>query len=492
MSVHPVILAGGSGTRLWPLSREYFPKPFLNLTGDHSLFQGTILRLDGIEGIASAVVVCNEEHRFLVAEQAREIGKPPLSIILEPVSRNTAPALTLAALALADPDAGLHDPVMLVLPADHVIRDLPPFQSAVRTGVGLADGGSLVTFGIVPDSPKTGYGYVKKGPALDSAGESGPFHVAAFVEKPEIAAAEAMVSSGAFLWNSGMFVMRASVWLEQIGKHRPDIAAACREAHSNSSRDGDFLRPGSAAFEGCPVDSIDYAVMERAAGEASTSASVDCAVVPMDAGWSDIGAWSALWEDGARDAEGNVLVGDVHAESTTGSLLIGTHRLLAAVGLEDVIAVETPDAVLVAGKDSVQDVKDLVTALRAEGRPEQENHRRVHRPWGSYETVDSGPGFQVKRLTVNPGAALSLQFHHRRAEHWVVVSGTAAVVKGDERLLLRKTESTDIPVGVTHRLENPGDTPVEIIEVQTGDYLGEDDIVRLEDRYHRGNPEQPR
>ena len=401
------------------------------------------------------------------------------------MSRNTAPALTLAALALVDPAAGLDDPVMLVLPADHVIRDLPPFQSAVRTGVGLAAGGSLVTFGIVPGSPETGYGYVKKGPALDSSGGAGPFRVSAFVEKPDAADAEAMVRSGAFLWNSGMFVMRASVWLEQIEKYRPDIAAACRQAHADGGRDGDFLRPGGDAFESCPVDSVDYAVMERAAGG---SASVGCVVVPLDAGWSDIGAWSALWEDGARDAEGNVLVGDVHAESTTGSLLIGTHRLLAAVGLDDVIAVETPDAVLVAGKDSVQDVKGLVTALRAEGRPEQENHRRVHRPWGSYETVDSGPGFQVKRLTVNPGAALSLQFHSRRSEHWVVVSGTAGVVKGDERLLLRETESIDIPVGVKHRLENPGDEPVEIIEVQTGDYLGEDDIVRLEDRYRRGTP----
>ena len=492
MSVHPVILAGGSGTRLWPLSREYFPKPFLNLTGDSSLFQGTILRLDGIEGISHPVVVCNEEHRFLVAEQAKEIGRPPLSIILEPVSRNTAPALTLAALALADPAARLDDPVMLVLPADHVIRDVSTFQSAVRAGVRLAASGSLVTFGIVPGSPETGYGYVKKGPALDSARESGPFRVSAFVEKPNAVDAEAMVESGAFLWNSGMFVMRASVWLEQIEKYRPDIAVACSEAHANGSSDGDFLRPGRNAFESCPVDSIDYAVMERAAGEASTSASVDCAVVPMDAGWSDIGAWSALWEDGARDAEGNVLVGDVRAESTTGSLLIGTHRLLAAVGLEDVIAVETPDAVLVASKDSVQDVKGLVTTLRAEGRPEQENHRRVHRPWGSYETVDSGPGFQVKRLTVNPGAALSLQVHHRRAEHWVVVSGTARVVKGDERLSLNETESIYVPVGVKHRLENPGDAPVEIIEVQTGDYLGEDDIVRLEDRYHRDTPEHPR
>ena len=490
MSVHPVILAGGSGTRLWPLSREYFPKPFLNLTGDHSLFQGTILRLDGIEGISHPVVVCNEEHRFLVAEQAREIGRPPLSIILEPVSRNTAPALTLAALALIDAATGLEEPLMLVLPADHVIRDLPPFQSAVRAGVGLAAQGSLVTFGIVPGSPETGYGYVKKGPALDSSGESGPFHVSAFVEKPDAADAEAMVKSGAFLWNSGMFVMPASVWLEQIEKYRPDIAASCREAHRKSRRDGDFLRPGRDAFESCPVDSVDYAVMERAVGEERPS--IDCAVVPLDAGWSDIGAWSALWEDGARDAEGNVLVGDVRAESTTGSLLIGTHRLLAAVGLDNIIAVETPDAVLVAGKDSVQDVKGLVTALRAEGRPEQENHRRVHRPWGSFETVDSGPGFQVKRLTVNPGAALSLQVHHRRAEHWVVVSGTARVVKGDESLLLRETESIYIPVGVKHRLENPGDAPVKIIEVQTGDYLGEDDIVRLEDRYHRDTQEQPR
>ena len=278
-----------------------------------------------------------------MAEQAREIGKPPLSIILEPVSRNTAPALTLAALALADPAAGLDDPVMLVLPADHVIRDLPPFQAAVRAGVALAAQGSLVTFGIVPGSPETGYGYVRKGPALDSAGEPVPFQVSAFVEKPDAAAAEAMVKSGAFLWNSGMFVMRASVWLGQIQKHRPDIAAACREAHASGNRDGDFLRPDKDDFEGCPADSVDYAVMERAAGEVSTPASVDCAVVPLDAGWSDIGAWSALWEDGARDTEGNVLVGDVHAESTTGSLLIGTHRLLAAVGLEDVIAVETPD-----------------------------------------------------------------------------------------------------------------------------------------------------
>ncbi len=493
ISVHPVILAGGSGTRLWPLSREYFPKPFLNLAGNRSLFQETILRLDGIERVSRPTVVCNEEHRFLVVEQTGEIESPPLSIILEPASRNTAPALTLAALALTGSGAERPDPVMVVLPADHVIKDMPPFRSAVRAGIELAARGSLVTFGIVPRSPKTGYGYVEKGPALDPAAVgSGPFRVSRFIEKPDAPQAESMVRSGRFLWNSGMFVMRASLWLREIEARRPDIFAACRAAHHAGRRDGTFLQPDRNSFEACPADSIDYAVLEKAAGGDAAPESADCVVIQLDAGWSDVGAWSALWEDGARDADGNVKVGDVHAESTANSLLIGTHRLLATVGLEDVIAVETPDAVLVAGRDRVQDVKNIVAALRANGRPEQENPRRVHRPWGSYETVDSGPGFQVKRLTVNPGASLSLQIHHSRSEHWVVVEGTARVTRGHEQLTLGATESIDIPVGVRHRLENPGDVPVKVIEVQSGEYLGEDDIVRVEDRYDRGTPEQPR
>ncbi|MDA1349211.1 MAG: mannose-1-phosphate guanylyltransferase/mannose-6-phosphate isomerase [Chloroflexi bacterium] len=486
MPVQPVILAGGSGSRLWPLSRENFPKPFLSLTGDRSLFQETILRLEGVDDVSPPIVVCNEEHRFLVLEQTKEIGYPPPSIILEPVSRNTAPALTLAALELANDGGEREDPIMLVLPADHVLKDVPAFQAAVRMGVRLAAEGSLVTFGVVPDSPKTGYGYIRKGLPLDSdAGDAGPFLVSAFVEKPDAGDAKDMVGSGRYLWNGGIFLLKASVWLHLIETYRPDIAAACREAHGQSRRDGSFLRPGEDEFARCPADSIDYAVVENVAADGQSSGSGQCAVIPLDAGWSDVGAWSALWEDGRRNAEGNVLVGDVRAESTKNSLLIGNHRLLAAVGLDNMIVVETADAVLVASKDSVQEVKELVMGLKADARPEQENHRKVHRPWGSYEIVDRGPGFQVKRLTVNPGAALSLQMHNQRVEHWVVVNGTAKVTRGDEEFLLAENESTYVPVGVRHRLENPGDDRLEMIEVQSGEYLGEDDIVRFEDHYDR-------
>ena len=486
MTVSPVVLAGGSGTGLWPLSREFHPKPFLNLSGNRSLFQETVLRLDGIEEVSPPIVVCNEEHRFLVAEQIREIGTSPQSIILEPVSRNTAPALTLAALALTAQDLHRQDPIMLVLPSDHIIRDVLSFQSAVRAGVALAAEGDLVTFGIRPDSPETRYGYIGQGPVVDAASvDAQTFQVSAYFEKPDPSHAQEMLESGGYLWNSGMFIIKASVWLGLIDIYRPDIAAACRAADAYSSRDRDFIRPDEARFSTCPTDSIDYAVIEKVAREDASSESVGCVVIPLNVGWSDLGAWSALWENSARDADGNVLVGDVRAESTGNSLLIGSHRLLGAVGLNNMIVVETPDAVLVVSKDNVQDVRKLVAGLKAECRPEYENHRRVHRPWGSYETVDRGTRFQVKRLTVNSKAALSLQSHSQRAEHWVVVNGKAKVTRGDETFFLAENESTYVPVGVKHRLENPGDDPLEMIEVQSGDYLGEDDIVRFEDAYGR-------
>ena len=484
MTIQPVILAGGSGTRLWPLSRELYPKQFLPLIGERSLLQETIGRLEGLPDVAAPIVVCNEEHRFLVAEHMRQIGIRPNAIALEPEGRNTAPALTLAALILtsgsssgAPADDGN---VMLVMPADHVIKDVPGFQKALQTGAKLAAKGNLVTFGIVPTSPETGYGYIHKGSANDSA-----FRVAEFVEKPDLAAAERMLATEEYLWNSGLFMMQPSVWLRELERYRPDIAGACEAAHAASNLDGDFYRPDADLFAACPSESIDYAVMERA-GSAATADAFSCLVVPLEVGWSDLGAWSTLWEEGSKDASGNLIRGDVYAHpSMKDSLLISQHRLLAAVGLKDVIVVETADAVLVAHKDSVQDVKDLVAHLKAEHRPEQRNHRKVHRPWGTYETVDVGGRFQVKRLSVNPGAALSLQMHHHRAEHWVVVTGTVKVTRGDEEFLLTENQSTYVPVGVKHRLENPGTITTEIIEVQTGSYLEEDDIVRFQDRYNR-------
>jgi mannose-1-phosphate guanylyltransferase/mannose-6-phosphate isomerase len=506
MSLHPVILAGGSGTRLWPLSREYYPKQFLSLMGQRSLLQETVCRLDGIDSMSPPIVVCNEEHRFLVAEHIRQLGKPSGPIILEPDGRNTAPALTLAALFLRDtcqcpPDG---DPVMLVTPADHVIRDVSTFQAVVKEGAALAQKGYLVTFGIVPSSAKTGFGYIKQGapvaqPVAAGAGAAvdgvamspfafEPHLIERFVEKPNAEAAAEMVQSGEYFWNSGIFMMKVSVWLEQLGKFRPDILTACADAHKEAKRDGDFLRPDSELFKKCPGDSIDYAVMEKVgtAQSGDTSGAAPLSVVlPLDAGWSDLGAFSSLWEEVKKDENDNYMEGDVHSYSMKRSLMIGQHRLVAAVGLEDVIIVETSDAVLVAHKDHVDDVKALVSQLKAKHRTEQMHHRKVHRPWGSYEVMDGGPRFQVKRLTVKPGAALSLQMHHHRAEHWVVVNGTAKVTRGDETFLLTEDKSSYVPVGVTHRLENPGSIPLEIIEVQSGSYLGEDDIVRLEDKYNR-------
>jgi len=464
MKLQPVILSGGSGTRLWPLSRELYPKQLLCLAGDNTLLQQTIARLDGLEAVSAPVVVCNEEHRFLVAEQLREMNVTAADIILEPVGRNTAPALTLAALAAT---AGGEDPLLLVMPADHVIRDTEAFQTAIRRAIELAEQGQLVTFGVVPRSPETGYGYIRRGQGVE---------VAAFVEKPDAETAASYVQSGEYLWNSGMFVMRASAWLEELGRMHAQMLKACKDALAGSARDGDFHRIGKDAFVLCASDSIDYAVMEKTRR---------AAVVPLDAGWSDIGAWSAMWHICAQDASGNVVQGDVVTHDTRDSLLIAQHRLLGAVGMENVIIVETPDAVLVVHKDRAQDVKEVVSRLKALNRTEHLAHRRVHRPWGTYEGVDDGDRFQVKRLVVKPGGSISLQMHHHRAEHWVVVKGTAKITRGDEVLLISENESTFIPIGMKHRLENPGNIPLEIIEVQSGSYLGEDDIVRFDDHYNR-------
>ena len=464
----PVILSGGAGTRLWPLSRELYPKQLLPLVGPHTLLQETLQRLAGLE-TAAPLVVCNEEHRFLVAEQLRAIGCQPGAILLEPAGRSTAPAIALAAHAVLATDAG--DALLLVLPADHVIRDVAAFQAAVGSAVAAARADHLVSFGIVPRSAETGYGYIRRGPVAGSA-----FRIAEFVEKPDLARAERFVASGDYYWNSGMFLFRARRYLEELERHAPDIAAACRAAFAGATRDLDFTRVEARSFLACRGDSIDYAVMER------TDAAV---VVPLDAGWSDVGSWDALREASGPDADGNVLRGDVLALETRGCYVYSEDRLVTTLGLEDHVVVETKDAVLVAPRARAQDVKQLVARLKGEGRYEHSLHREVFRPWGSYDSIDSGERFQVKRLVVRPGGVLSLQMHHHRAEHWVVVSGTARITRGEETFLLEENQSTYIPVGVRHRIENPGRIPLHIIEVQSGTYLGEDDIVRFEDRYGR-------
>ena len=473
-SLQPVILSGGSGTRLWPLSRRAYPKQFLALVGEETLLQSTAARLDGLKDrleLCPPVIVCNESHRFLVAEQLRSSGHAAGNILLEPVGRNTAPALSLAAL-----DTAAEDPVLIVMPADHVVRDGAAFAAAVKLGVEQAMAGRVVTFGIVPDAPHTGFGYIRAG-----EGEgAGARDVEAFVEKPDADTAAAYLASGRYFWNSGIFLVRARRWLELVERFRPDIAAAVSAAYSAGRRDLDFFRVDAAAFAGSPADSIDYAVMEPLSAEPGA-----CVMVPLDAGWSDIGAWGALWAVSDQDASGNACHGDVLAVDSTDNLLHAQHRMLATVGVRDLVVVETADAVLVAHRDRAQDVKRITEQLDAQGRCESEFHRRVHRPWGSFEGVDMGPRFQVKRLSVKPGAALSLQMHHHRAEHWIVVSGTARVTCDDRTFLLSENQSTYIPIGSCHRLENPGAIPLEIIEVQSGSYLGEDDIVRFEDVYNR-------
>ena len=467
----PVILSGGSGTRLWPLSRELYPKQLLPLIGTETMLQSTLRRLEGLGGLADPIIVCNEEHRFLVAEQLRQIGVTPAAILLEPVGRNTAPAAALAAAAALQAREQGDDPVLLVLPADHVIRDTAAFRAAVAAGAKLALQDKLVTFGVVPDRPETGYGYIR------AAARDGAAPVQQFVEKPDTVLAHEYVNSGEYFWNSGMFMFRAGRYVEELRTHRPEIVTQCVAAIAGATTDLDFIRVDRAAFEDCPSDSIDYAVMENTA---------HAWVVPLDAGWSDVGSWASLHDACDSDAAGNVAVGDVLLEDATNCYFYSESRLVAAVGLADCIVIETKDAVLVAPRDRVQEVKKLVERLKADGRYETSLHREVFRPWGSYDSVDNGERFQVKRIVVKPGAQLSLQMHHHRAEHWIVVQGTARVTRGEESFLLGENESTFIPMGTTHRLENPGKVPLHLIEVQSGSYLGEDDIVRFEDTYGRG------
>jgi mannose-1-phosphate guanylyltransferase/mannose-6-phosphate isomerase len=467
----PVILSGGAGTRLWPLSRELYPKQLLPLVGERTMLQETLCRLEGTPDLAAPLVVCNESHRFMVAEQLRAIGHVPTAIILEPVGRNTAPAVAVAALrALAEGG----DPLLLVLPADHVIRDAAALCQAVALAAAEAERGKLMTFGIVPTGPETGYGYIRRGVPLD--GGSSAYAVAAFVEKPALETARAYVESGEYYWNSGMFLFRASDYLLQLERFEPAMVACCREAVERAAVDLDFLRLDAEAFAACPGNSVDYALMEKTA---------DAAVVPLDAGWSDVGSWSALWEVGARDADGNVSHGDVLVHASRDCYLYAGSRMLATVGIDNLVVVETADAVLVAAKDRVQEVKEIVARLKEQKRGEALLHRRVNRPWGSYECIGEAPRYQVKRIVVAPGAALSLQRHHHRAEHWVVVRGTARITCGEKTFLLTENQSTYIPLGETHRLENPGKIPLELIEVQSGSYLGEDDIERFEDTYGR-------
>ena len=469
----PVILSGGSGSRLWPLSRSLRPKQFLGVTDEATLFQLTLNRLKGIiqDGTPmSPIVVANDDHRFLVGEQCREMGVQPLSIVLEPVARNTAPAIAAAALAAKEHG---QDPILLVLPSDHIFANVPAFHHAVRFGLRAADAGSLVTFGIVPTHPETGYGYVKAAKALKS---DEAVAVSRFVEKPDLATAQSYLKEGSYAWNSGMFMFKASVFLQELALANPSMLKACEQAWSKAKKDLEFVRLDKESFSASPSDSVDYAVMEK------TKKAV---VVPLDAGWSDVGAWSAVWQVLPQDAQGNATRGDVMLEGTNNSYVHADSRLVALIGMDDVVVVETTDAVLVAHKDRAQDVKKIVDRLKAQKRTEVDLHREVFRPWGSYDSVDSGERFQVKRITVKPGAKLSLQMHHHRAEHWVVVSGTAKVRLGDEFKLVTENESVYIPVGVTHSLENPGKVPLHLIEVQSGSYLGEDDIVRFEDLYGR-------
>jgi mannose-1-phosphate guanylyltransferase/mannose-6-phosphate isomerase len=464
----PVILSGGAGTRLWPLSREMYPKQLLALTGKQSMLQETGARLAGIAGAQAPIVVCNEGHRFIVAEQLRAAGPPAAAILLEPVGRNTAPAVALAALKAqeSDPDA-----ILIVAPADHVIRDAHAFQRAAAVAVAQARMGSLVTFGIVAHAPETGYGYIRRG-----EGKGPSYPVAQFIEKPPLDVAQQFVASGDYYWNSGMFVFKAERYLAELKSFAPDILQAATSALSKAKVDLDFVRIDRPSFESCRNESIDYAVMEKTR---------DAVVLPLDAGWSDVGSWSSLFDALPADEEGNVLQGDVVVYDTHDCYVHSTSRLIAAVGMDDHIIVETKDAVLIAPKERVQDVKELVAKLKKSGRSEPSLHREVFRPWGSYDSIDSGERFQVKRLTVKPGGVLSLQMHHHRAEHWIVVQGTARITRDDKTFLLSENESTYIPVGAKHRIENPGMVALHIVEVQSGSYLGEDDIVRFEDNYGR-------
>ena len=474
-NIIPVIMCGGSGTRLWPLSRAQFPKQFLPLVNDTSMLQDTLARLPSQH--QAPVFICNEDHRFLVAEQVKQTNNTKATILLEPKGRNTAPAVALAALnAMLDNQ----DALLLVLAADHVIKDKEKFHQAVNVATVAAAQGKLVTFGIVPTHAETGYGYIQKGSKQKAQQgyqhESDTYQVAKFVEKPDIETAQAYLGSGDYLWNSGMFLFKASRYIEELEKFRPDILSACRASMAKVEKDLDFIRPERESFLQCADESIDYAVMEK---------TEDAIVVPLDAGWSDVGSYSALWEVCQQDAQHNVIKGDVIANDTSNSYLHSQNKLIATLGVDNLVVIDTPDAVLIANKDKVQNVKEIVNELKAQQRSESTLHREVYRPWGKYDSIDTGERFQVKRITVNPGAKLSVQMHHHRAEHWIIVSGTAKITQGEKTFLLSENQSTHIPIGVVHALENPGKLPLEMIEVQSGSYLGEDDIVRFEDRYGR-------
>jgi mannose-1-phosphate guanylyltransferase / mannose-6-phosphate isomerase len=483
--VVPVVLSGGSGTRLWPLSREKYPKQLLPLMGEDSLLQATLRRtldIDGLE-IARPVVVCNEEYRFVIAEQGRQMGLA-LRILLEPAGRNTAPALTIAAL-----DAGRDgaDPLLLVMPADHVISDIRAFHAAVLQGAAFASTGAMVTFGVTPTAPETGYGYIQLGEGCMVAGANAR-GIARFVEKPDEAKAQEYLADGGYLWNGGIFLVQASTWLAAMGICRPEVLLASKAAYAGGRTDGDFVRVDKQAFLACPSDSIDYAVMERLTSGSNSPAGRELpkgVVVPLSAGWSDVGSWDALWQVQPKDSNGNVAHGDVLMEDASNTMAVSQGRLVACVGTSNLIVVETADAILVADRSRTQDVKKIVARLSKDGRPEANAHRKVYRPWGWYDSVDVGTRFQVKRIVVKPGGILSLQLHHHRAEHWIVVSGTAKVTRGDETFIVAENQSTFIPLGAKHRLENPGSIPLEMVEVQSGTYLGEDDIVRFEDAYGR-------
>jgi mannose-1-phosphate guanylyltransferase/mannose-6-phosphate isomerase len=470
-TIIPVLLSGGVGARLWPMSRALYPKQLLPVASELSMLQETARRFAGVPGFDAPIIVCNDEHRFIIAAQLQALGITPDAILLEPMGRNTAPAAAVAALVAA---RSAPDALILLAASDHVIDDVPALLAAVRTGAAAAAQGKLVTFGIAPTRPETGYGYIKQGAAF--AGIPGVFGIGKFVEKPLLPAAESFVAEGGYLWNASLFLFSPAVYLEELGKHAPDILAKAREALEKGARDVDFLRLDKESFAACPSISIDYAVMEH---------TDRAAVVPADIGWSDVGSWSTLWERGTKDAHGNVLTGDALVEDGRNNFVRSDGALVAALGVDDLVIIATKDAVLVTPRHRDQDVKRIVDRLNKAGRTETSQHVRVYRPWGSFESLHHGPGTQVKLIEVIPGAALSLQYHHKRAEHWVVVAGEAVVVHGDETITLRENESTYIPIGMKHRLENRGSTPLKLIEVQVGTYLGEDDIVRLEDRYKR-------
>ncbi|MDO9194527.1 MAG: mannose-1-phosphate guanylyltransferase/mannose-6-phosphate isomerase [Undibacterium sp.] len=482
MLLQPVILSGGSGTRLWPLSRERHPKQLHNLAGDDTMLQATANRMRIFQGdleVAEApIVVCNEEYRFITAEQMRAVGYANPTILLEPAGRNTAPALTLAAFAAQEKDA---DPILLVMPADHVIADLAAFHRTIQAGLSYAIDGAMVTFGIVPDRPEIGYGYILVGNALETAAAR---QLLAFVEKPALETALVYVAGGNHLWNSGIFMMRASTWLKAIKHFNPNMHEQCQKAIELAKIDCDFVRLDKEAFLACPADSIDYAVMEKL--PTTPELDIQGCVLPLDAGWSDVGAWDAVWQVSSKDARGNAIKGDVLLEDSKNCLVMADSRLVACLGLEDVIVVETPDAVLVTNKANAQNIKRIVSRLKEGNYPHTENHRKVYRPWGHYDSIDNGARFQVKRIVVKPGGRLSMQMHQHRAEHWIVVSGIALVTRGMDMMTLVANQSTYIPLGVRHRLENSGTIDLELIEVQSGDYLGEDDIVRFDDIYGRG------